>query len=313
MRYFIAVAEELHFTRAAARLHIAQPPLSQQIRLLETELRTILLHRTSRHVELTPAGHAFLEEARKAVRQAARAAEVAQLVGQEVAGNLELAFVDSALHGYLPQVLRAHRRQHPAVHIFPRELASGQQIDALQRGDVQVGLLRWTRPGPQLKLEEIGRERLMVALPSDHSLRLRREIQVEELKGLPFVFPERSVAPGLYDHLVGLLGASGVVPRIVEEAREGHTIVGLVAAGLGVSIIPETLARWSARTVAFRPVADASALLGMYLGWRRHDRSPIVRAFLEVVRDVRRRGLLPHYDPASSSPRLHGLPGARRS
>jgi DNA-binding transcriptional LysR family regulator len=293
LRYFIAVAEELHFTRAAARLHIAQPPLSQQIRQLELELRTPLLRRSSRHVELTAAGEAFLEEARRTLAQAERAAQVARQAASGPTAHLRLGFVDSSLHGYVPQLLRRFRRDHPGVHVTLREASSGQQVEAIQRGELQVGLLRPTRGGSQLALEEIGRERLVAALPSDHPLAERAEIAVDDLDGQPLVFFQRAIAPGLHDQLMGLFRGAGFTPMIVEEASEGHTIVGLVAAGLGVSLVPETLSFWRERDVVYRPLADSSAGVAMCVGWRRGDRSDAVASFLATARAARDQGLLP--------------------
>ena len=293
LRYFIAVAEELHFTRAAARLHIAQPPLSQQIRQLERELRTVLLRRTSRRVELTPAGTAFLAEARKVVAQAERAALVARQVGERPAGRLDLGFVDSSLYGYVPQLLRQFRRERPDIHVTMRELSSGQQVEALQRGALHAGLLRPTRGGPQLVMEEIGQERLVVALPSDHPLSRRREIAAQDLRGVPIVFFQRSVAPGLHDQLMGIFRGAGFLPLIAEEATEGHTIVGLVAAGLGASLVPETLSGWRRHDVAYRPLADRSARVAMCLAWRRDDRTESLTAFVAAARTARESGLLP--------------------
>jgi DNA-binding transcriptional LysR family regulator len=293
LRYFIAVAEELHFTRAAARLHIAQPPLSQQIQQLERELRTPLLHRTSRNVELTEAGRAFLDEARRTVAQAERAAQVARQAAMGPSAQLHLAFVDSSLHGYVPQLLRMHRRAQPNTHVTLTERSSGQQVEAIQRGEVQVGLLRPTRGGPQVVMEEIGRERLVAAIPADHPLGRRAEVSIDDLSGLPMVFFERSVAPGLHDQLMGLFRGAGAPPLIVQEASEGHTIVGLVAAGLGVSLVPETLSAWRQRDVVYRPLADAAARVAMCVGWRRGDRSDAVASFLATARAARDQGLLP--------------------
>jgi|SRR5215472_5172844 len=293
LRYFIAVAEELHFTRAAARLHIAQPPLSQQIRQLERELRTPLLRRTSRHVELTTAGEAFLVEARKAVAQSERAARVARQVGDRPGGPLELGFVDSSLYGYVPQLLRQFRQERPDVHVRMRELSSGQQVVALQRGTLHLGLLRPTRGGPHLVMEEIGRERLVVVMPNDHPLRRLEEVAAHDLRGVPFVFFQRSVAPGLHDLLMGLFRGAGFRPLIAEEASEGHTIVGLVAAGLGISLVPETLRHVRRHDVVYRPLADGSAWVAMCIGWRRDDRSDEVAAFVAAARTARGRGVLP--------------------
>lgn len=293
LRYFVAVAEELHFTRAAARLNVAQPPLSQQIRQLEGELQTALLRRNSRHVELTAAGQAFLEEARRTLAQADRAVHAARVAGRGPAGHLDLGFVDSSLHGYLPEVLRDYRRRYPDVQVALRELTSGAQAEAIQRGDLQVGLLRPTQAGPLLELEELGRERLVVALPADHELRGHRSIPLVALEGQPFVLFPRALAPELHDHITSLCQQAGFAPTIAEEAGEGHTIIGLVAAGLGISLVPETLSRWGRHHVAYRPLVEPRASVAMCLGWRRGDHAAVVESFLEVARTARAQGRLP--------------------
>lgn len=290
----MAVAEELHFTRAATRLHMAQPPLSQQIKSLEDEIGAPLLRRTSRHVELTPAGEALLTEARQTLAQADRALEVAQAVGHTLLGRLHLGFVDSSIYLYLPHLLRAFRKAHPKIHVSIRQLPSGEQVEALQRNELHVGLMRRTPLGPQLRLEQLGSERLVVAIPIDHPLTSYEIIAPSQLRNVPIVFPHRSAAPGLRDHLTGLLKGAGVTPQIAGEAREGHSLIGLVASGLGVSILAESLAIVNSDAVAYRPLAGSDGTFGMYLAWRRGERSPTVLSFLETARKVRERGVLPH-------------------
>lgn len=281
LRYFVAVAEELHFSRAATRLHIAQPPLSQQIKQLESELQCRLLLRTKRHVELTEAGRAFLEEARKTLAQAENAARVARQTGDSPERPVHVGFIDSALYGFMPRMLRAARERLPNVRIVLHEMASGQQVDALTRSEIQIGILRPTRGAPLIVFKEIGRETVVVALPAGHRLSSYTRIRVSELANEPWVLFPRALAPWLHDFFMGICRRAGFIPRVVQEANEGHGIVGLVAAGVGVSIVPDSLSHWIGSEVVYRPIVPASAL-PMCVAVRRTERSPQVRALLET-------------------------------
>jgi DNA-binding transcriptional LysR family regulator len=284
LRYFIAVAEELHFSRAATRLHIAQPPLSQQIKQLESELHTQLLWRTKRRVELTAAGEAFLEEARKTLVQADHAARVAQSIAAGETGQVQLGFVDSALPGYLPRLLRGFRKRHPDVQIVLHELTSGQQIDALKRSEIQLAVLRPTRAGAQVAFHEIGSEGLLVALPAEHRLAELDKVPVEELEHEGWVLFPRILSPGLHDHLVGICRKAGFVPRVVQEAQEGHTIVGLVGAGVGISLVAESMSHLGATGVVYRPLQVPVTRLPMCVAWRRDERARVVHSFIEIAK-----------------------------
>lgn len=284
LRYFIAVAEELHFSRAAVRLHIAQPPLSRQIKQLEAELHTPLFWRTKRHVELTEAGKAFLEEARKTLTQADQAARAAQLTGAGRTEQVQLGFIDSALYGFLPRLLRAFRERHPKIQVVLHELTSGQQVEALKRAELQLAVLRPTRGGPQLAFHEIGRERLLVAMPSAHPLTALPEVPVEALEHEGWILFPRLLSPGLHDYLAGICRRAGFAPRVAQQGNEGHTIVGLVGAGLGIAVVPESLKHWGGPEVVYRPLKADSPWLPMCIAWRRDERSPIVHSFVEIAR-----------------------------
>jgi DNA-binding transcriptional LysR family regulator len=285
LRYFIAVAEELHFGHAAARLHIAQPPLSQQIKHLENELHTQLLWRTKRHVELTEAGEAFLEEARKTLAQVEHAARVARSNGLGKTGQLELGFIDTATYGFLPELLRTFREHHPDVQVVLHEMTSGELVEALKRGQIQVALLRPTRGGSQLQFHEIGRERLVVAMPRRHRLSRLPEVPVQELEHEGWILFPRLLSPGLHDYLLGICRKAGFTPRVVQEARVGHTIVGLVAAGLGITLITESLKHWGRSDVVYKPLQAATVWLPMSIGWRKDERAQTVHSFLKIVRE----------------------------
>jgi DNA-binding transcriptional LysR family regulator len=280
LRYFVAVAEELHFSRAAARLHIAQPPLSQQIKQLETELNSRLLYRTKRHVELTEAGRAFLEEARKTLAQADHAVRVARIAGDSLTRPLHVGFIDSALYGFVPRLLGAAREAVPSIQVVLHEMTSGQQVEALARGEIQLGILRRTRGGPLIVFHEIGNENMVAAIPATHPLRAKATLQVADLADEGWVLFPRVLSPGLHDFIMGLCRRSGFAPRVVQEANEGHTIVGLVGAGVGVSIVVESLTHWAAPTVVYKPIVPTPTL-PMCIANRRGDNSPQLRAALE--------------------------------
>jgi DNA-binding transcriptional LysR family regulator len=281
LRYFVAVAEELHFSRAATRLHIAQPPLSQQIKQLETELQSKLLYRTKRHVELTEAGRAFLEEARKTLAQADHAVRVARIAGDSPNRPLHVGFIDTALYRFLPRLLGAAREALPSIQIVLHEMTSGQQVEALARGEIQLGILRRTRGGPLIVFREIGNENMVLAIPEGHPLQAKTYVEVADLATEGWVLFPRILSPGLHDFIMGLCRRAGFVPRVVQEANEGHTIVGLVAAGVGISIVVDSLTHLATPNVVFRPI-NPTPKLPMCVATRRGDASPQVRAMLEV-------------------------------
>lgn len=291
LRYFVAVAEELHFGHAAERLHIAQPPLSQQIKQLETEMGVTLLSRTKRHVELTPAGATFLDEARKTLAQADQSVVSARRAHQVDAGQLLLGFIDSAVYFYLPYLLSAFQRVQPDVHIALRGMTSGQQLEALEAGTIQVGILRPMRAGPRVVFEEISRERLVVAMYRDHRLAGEPAVTLEALQGERFVFFRRELATGVHDHMMGMFKKAGYAPNIVQEAEEARTLIGLVAARVGLFLTTESLWGWGGDDVVYKPIVPQTSL-PVSLAWRLNDRSSAVQAFLTSAREVGKSGIL---------------------
>ena len=284
LRYFVAVAEELHFHRAAERLHISQPPLSQQIRALEAELDVLLLERNRRAVSLTAAGAVFLRDAREILSAVDAAAESARSVARGESGRLAVGFVGSSMHGALPGVLRAHRRAFPQVALSLTELPTAAQLEALAAGRIDVGVLRPPVREPGLAFETIHTEPFVVALPADHPLAARAEVALGELLEEPFVLLSRREAPGLHLSLAEAMAAAGGVPHVVQEAREMQTVVGLVAAGLGVSLVPASVGADAHRGVAYRPVSGGAPVVELALAWRPDDLTPVVEAFLATAR-----------------------------
>jgi DNA-binding transcriptional LysR family regulator len=287
LRYFVAVAEELHFRRAAAALHISQPPLSQQIAALERELGCRLLERTRRRVELTPAGAAFLRDARAMLAELDVAVATARAIDSGQTGVLRVNFVGSALLSILPGTVQRFRRARPGVEIELRERSTVEQLRALGSGVVDVGLVRPPIDvDAQLRAEVVTRERTIAAISAGHPLAALRRIPLRRLAAEPLVLFPRQQAPGFHDLLIGRMAATGTSPHVVQYAPEMMTIIGLVAAGIGVSLVPASVAHLALDGVTYRPLSGApdTELLAVT---RAQDESPLVRAFVADAREHR--------------------------
>jgi DNA-binding transcriptional LysR family regulator len=285
LRYFVAVAEELHFRRAAARLHISQPPLSQQIARLEEELGVSLLTRTRRRVELTPAGAAFLRDARVMLAELDVAVATARRIDTGQSGLLRVNFVGSALLSIVPGIVQRFRRGRPEVELELRERSTVDQLRAVSAGVVDVGLVRPpVEVDDDLRTVVVMRERTVAALPVGHPLTELRRIPLRRLAAEPLVLFPRQQAPGFHDLLTFRLAATGTSPHVVQYAPEMLTIIGLVAAGIGVSPVPASLARLSLEGVTYRPLNGApdTELLAVY---RADESSPLVAAFIADARE----------------------------
>jgi DNA-binding transcriptional LysR family regulator len=294
LRYFVAVAEELHFRRAAARLHVSQPPLSQQIQRLENELGCRLLARTRRRVQLTPAGEAFLRDARAMLAELDAAVNTARRIDAGQTGRLRVNFVGSALLSIVPGAVQRFRAAHPSVEIELRERPTVEQLRAVAAGVVDVGLVRPPVDSlGELHAETVLRERTVAALPTDHPLARLRRVPVARLANEPLVLFPRAQAPGYHDLLVATIPGGG---EVVQYAPEMQTIIGLVAAGIGVALAPESVERLGLHGVTYRPAIGAprSDLIAVT---RAEDPSPLVRGFVAEARvtPARRRA------PARSS------------
>jgi DNA-binding transcriptional LysR family regulator len=270
LRHFIAVAERLHFGRAAAALHISQPPLSRSIRELESRVCATLLARSRRRVELTPEGARFLEEAKRVVAQLERAVlEVGSMAAGE-GGRLRLGFVSLADYGMLPGLLKAYKASRPGVALALREMLSPDQAASLAAGELDFGLLLPPVAGADLEHIVVQRERFLAALPLRHRLaRARGPLAVRELADEPFVMAPRQIAPGLHDIVSALAARAGFAPRVAQEAIQMQTVVSLVSSGLGVALVPASVANLGRRGVIYRDLSDAHPRLDLWLAWRR--------------------------------------------
>jgi DNA-binding transcriptional LysR family regulator len=286
LRYFIAVAEERHFGRAAQRLHMSQPPLSMQIKALERELGVLLLERTSRRVALTDAGRAFLERARTILDAVEEAREVARGAEQGMQGRLEVGFISSASLSLLPPSIRLFRERFGGVELGLKELTSAQQIDALYEGGIRVGLVRLPLRAPGIRFEPVLEERLVVALPSGHALEGLDRLSLETIADLPLIFFTRQLIPGFHAQIVELFQRVGAFPKVAQHAVHLQTIVGLVASGVGIAILPSSAQRVSREGVVYRvlDVPDATSWTG--LAWVEGEESKLVKNFIGTVREA---------------------------
>lgn len=286
LRYFVAVADELHFGRAAERLHMTQQPLSQQIRQLEDELGVLLFYRTKRRVQLTEAGKAFLVEARQILLKADRAVEVARLVAQGESGRLKVGFSGFATYSILPKVLRIFRSRFPRVELELEEMTSSAQIQALQEQQIHLGLLIPPVPDATLALEPILREPLVVILPETHSLAKNEELTLAALANESFILVSRHLEPGYYDLCISLFQQAGFSPKVIQKASQKQTILGLVSAGMGVSLAPASIRNIHRSGVVYTALKDSISQVELAAVWRQDESSLILPTFLGVIREI---------------------------
>jgi DNA-binding transcriptional LysR family regulator len=282
LRYFLAVAEERHFGRAAARLRIAQPPLSRQIQALEKELGFTLFERTRRQVELTPAGDVLLEHARRIFEAVDVAVHEAERASRGESGRIVVAYPSTFAYSGLPELVRAFRAKFPVVEVVLRELAPQLQVEALREGRIDVGFVRAPFAEPGLVSELVRSEPLVAALPSGHPLAARKLIPLSLLAKEPFVMFPRVRGPAYFDQLIRLCNQAGFTPRIVQEAPQ-LDIVSLVAAGLGVSLLPSSIRRIRRAGIVLRPITGGPRT-ELLVAWSARSSSAVLREFLEVVR-----------------------------
>jgi len=300
---FAVLAEELHFGRAARRLGIAQPPLSQQIRRLEEKIGHPLFDRGSGGVTLTAAGRELLPAAQRALDEVAGGLDAARRVGSGRTGRLRIGFAASLALTVLPGLLRAYRDRYPAVELDLREMTTAPQVAALAEHVLDVGLMREPPQQEGLAFEEVVGERFVAVLPAVHPLAGRRVVPVAALAAEPFVLLPRATAPTVHDRIVQVCALAGFEPRVAQRAVEWQTVAALVGMGLGVSLAPASIRRIRLTGVAYRRIEPDTARTTVALGWRRGDRNPLVRHFIAAAASTGVPGL---QRADSSAERPHG-------
>ena len=289
LRAFVAVAEELHFGRAAERLGIQQPPLSLQIQALERELAARLFERGSRKVSLTAVGALFLVEARATLAQAERAIAVVRRAGEGEIGEIRLGFTASApFTAVMPQVIYAFRQQFPEVHLKLVGMTTRDQLAALVARKIDLAFVRspFAPIPPEVEALNVMTDRLMLVLRAEHPLAALATVPVAALIHEPFVMFERDAGTGIWDQIVAICADQGFSPAVSQEAREAPTLIGLVAAGLGVTILPDSLRRIQVDGVVYRPLDTPQAASTVLLAHRRDERAGAVRAFIRLVAET---------------------------
>jgi LysR family transcriptional regulator, benzoate and cis,cis-muconate-responsive activator of ben and cat genes len=290
LRYFVAVAGERNFTRAAEKLHIAQPPLSRQVQQLEDELGLDLIEAGSRPLRLTEAGRLFYEQA---VQVLERVDEMKAMVGRlrdADRGRFSMGFVGSTLYGKLPEVIRSYRAARPGVELTLIELTSVEQIAALKEGRIDVGFGRIPLEDPALDRQLLRNEKLLAAVPANHPILARAGArQLAELAAEPLIVYPKAPRPSYADQVLALLRDAGLKPPAVHEVRELQTALGLVAAEVGVCLVPASVERLRRDNVAYRPMASVEAVSPIIMSSRKGDRSPELALVLKLIRQMYRK------------------------
>jgi DNA-binding transcriptional LysR family regulator len=287
LKYFVAVAEELHFGRAARRLNLAQPPLSRQIRGLEEELGVQLFVRTSRKVELTDPGRLLLEQARLVLAQSDKAHHTMRAAHRGEAGRITIGFTTSAVYSLVPAILREFNRSRPGVEIRCLEMNPDEQESALRASRIQAGFTRTPLSEAGLQTELLGREGFVLALPADHARAGRARLRLRDFSAEGFILFSRHQGSAIYDAIIASCQRAGFSPRIAQEGGGVQTILALVAAGLGVAMVPASLRHLQRPGVVYRelPASDTQEV-SLSLVWRKDDRSPVVESLVKIAREA---------------------------
>lgn len=282
---FCAIGETLHFGKAAARLNLSQPPLSRQIASLERELGVTLCNRTARGVTLTPAGTRYLADARLILALIAQAKTHAVAVARGEEGSLRIGFTSCAAYSVVPAYARSYAKVFPSVMLSIRELLQGELTRGLLEGDIDAAIMFPPEPHPRINTRRIYSEPICAVLPADHQLTTASAIDVADLAAEAFVTTPRSAAPSFYDAIMNLCDNAGFEPRVRLEAHLQQTIVNLVAEGVGVALVPQSMRQARLSGVVFKAIVDAP-LVHLVLAWNKHGSNPCLKGFLDLPIEV---------------------------
>ena len=283
LRYFVAVAEELNFGRAAKRLYISQQALSKQILNLEDELEIQLFYRSKHQVKLTEAGAVFLQESRQLLDRVQKAVQLSKRAARGEIGQIKLSFVASALHSILPNILSIFRESYPDVEIIMNENSTHDQVQALLKNESDLGFLYLPIEDKSFNTQPILEESLAVVLPKEHPLSTLEKLPLKALENESFILHPRYEGPVLYDRLISLCESAGFVPKVVQEVPASKTRIGLVAAGLGISFVFANLQNLINSEVVYKQLNEVEIALQLAVVWRKDNTSPVLQEFLKVV------------------------------
>ncbi|MDN0192064.1 als operon DNA-binding transcriptional repressor AlsR [Bacillus stercoris] len=282
LQYFIAVAEELHFGKAARRLNMTQPPLSQQIKQLEEEVGVTLLKRTKRFVELTAAGEIFLNHCRMALMQIGQGIELARRTARGEHGHLVIGFVGSATYEFLPPIVREYRKKFPSVKIELREISSSRQQEELLKGNIDIGILHPPLQHTALHIETAQSSPCVLALPKQHPLTSKESITIEDLKDEPIITVAKEAWPTLYMDFIQFCEQAGFKPNIVQEATEYQMVIGLVSAGIGITFVPSSAKKLFNLDVTYRNMDQIQLNAEWVIAYRKDNHNPLLKHFIHI-------------------------------
>ena len=287
LRQFLAVAETLNFHKAAARLHIAQPPLSMAIRRLEASLSTRLFDRTSHGVVLTAAGHAALEHARDAVFHADQVRESVTAVNANAGGTLRVHFVASSMMAFVPRTIARFHETYPKAELDLVEADTQAILQAIKVGDADIGVVRFPTPKlPSITMEPVLGDRYIAALPAQHRLAKRKTLRLSELRDEPFILPSQRMTPTSHLNVLAACHQAGFSPHIVQQGSQAQTIIALVESGLGVALVPRLWQLMAGRSVVLRQlVGQRDGVTGLGVAYRSNAVTPLARRFLEFAKE----------------------------
>ncbi|MDJ0596555.1 MAG: LysR family transcriptional regulator [Pleurocapsa sp. MO_226.B13] len=285
LKYFVAVAEELHFGRAAAKVQITQPVISDQIRRLEQELGVKLFFRTKRNVQLTEPGKIFLKEAKQILARVEKAVDAVQKANCGELGSLIIGYTGPALYTLLPKIIKTFQNSYPQVELFLKEICTKEQVEALNAGDIEVGFLHPPVEG-DFEFISIVREKMVLALPEDSPLATLKRVPIKKLSDQPFILFPQQEGPYLYSRIFSLCQRSVFTPKVVQEVTPQPTMIGLVAAGIGVSFVSSSLQNLHRPGVVYRELDVATPELELVAAWKKDKVSPVLQKFLQVVAEI---------------------------
>jgi DNA-binding transcriptional LysR family regulator len=289
LKYFLAVAEELSFSRAAKRLFISQPPLTRQIRQLEEELGVELFSRTNKGVELTHAGAHFKTEAERLLSLADQSVDRTRLAQSGELGRLEIGLFGSAIFSIIPAMLHQFRALYPMVEIALHTLSKTEQITALREGRLTIGFNRLYPQAADMMIEKVLSERIVLATHCDHPFAQKRRVAFKSLANEPLILFPNKARPSLADEVIALCRNAGFTPNVVQETEDVTTSIALVSLGFGICCVPESTTNLQLPNVSYVPLCSPTPTIDFDCIYRQHDKSPILNAFLGIVRDYSNR------------------------
>ncbi|MED1740676.1 LysR family transcriptional regulator [Bacillus swezeyi] len=282
LRYFMVVAEELHFGKAALRLQMTQPPLSQQIKQLENEIGVTLLKRSKRAVRLTAAGGVFLKQIKEGLSQIDQAVDMAQRTARGELGRLVIGFVGSATFEIMPPIIREYRNQFPSVKIELRELSTPNQVKALLNGHIDIGVLHPPLGNDELITNTVKKSHCVLALPKQHPLTKKTRVDLLDLEEESLIVIAKESWPSLYTEFNFLCEKAGFIPNIAQEATEYQMVIGLVSAGMGIAVVPTAAKRLFNLDVVYKEIEDLPLRAEWVTAYRKDNRNPALRHFIDV-------------------------------